>query len=531
MSSTELLPVAKQHHLDGRLLEAQRIYRSILESEPDNADVHHLIGLVSLQMGEVDKAIEEIQHAIGINPEFPKAHNNLGVALKEAGKIGEADDAFMEALRGDPEFVDAHYNHATALHAMGRIDDAIDAYNRALELDPTVFEAQIRLGSALRHAGRPEEALAAYRKAVEVAPAESTAHLALGIALKEIGHNDDAYIATVKSVELDPDYAEARYQLATALEERGDTDGACEQYIRATDLKPELLEAQIAVTKLLFEKNDPRALTAQYNLGATLLERGQPEAALKAFDANLRGAAHKTRDLAFKYIAHIQLGQLAAAKALYDYKQIIRSQTIAGPGVYGDVDRFNEELLSYVTTHPTLVREPEGKTTRLGQQSGELLVNPSGPMTILNEVIRTAISDYRKSIPSESTHPFFEYLPEDYVLSGWAVVLDGEGYQNPHIHPDGWLSGVYYVEVPETVSNDEDEHAGWLELGQPDPELFPHQSEPELFYFRPEAGKLILFPSYCYHRTVPFKSEGRRVSIAFDAMPIYPSEASAPTDS
>ena len=86
MSSTELLPVAKQHHLDGRLLEAQSIYRTILESEPDNADVHHLIGLVSLQMGEVNKAIEEIQHAIGINPEFPKAHNNLGVALKEAGK-------------------------------------------------------------------------------------------------------------------------------------------------------------------------------------------------------------------------------------------------------------------------------------------------------------------------------------------------------------------------------------------------------------------------------------------------------------
>ena len=38
--------------------------------------------------------------------------------------------------------------------------------------------------------------------------------------------------------------------------------------------------------------------------------------------------------------------------------------------------------------------------------------------------------------------------------------------------------------------------------------------------YRPEPGAVVLFPSYLYHRTIPFRSDQQRISIAFDVLTI-----------
>ena len=85
------------------------------------------------------------------------------------------------------------------------------------------------------------------------------------------------------------------------------------------------------------------------------------------------------------------------------------------------------------------------------------------------------------------------------------------------MHPGGWVSGVYYVDLPQAINaRDLD---GWLEFGRPPAEL--GASEDFLVHqIRPEVGKLVLFPSYIFHQTVPFTSEQPRVSVAFDAIPL-----------
>jgi hypothetical protein len=88
------------------------------------------------------------------------------------------------------------------------------------------------------------------------------------------------------------------------------------------------------------------------------------------------------------------------------------------------------------------------------------------------------------------------------------------------MHPLAWLSGVYYVEVPGGLPA-EGGRAGWLEFGQP-PERFQVTAPPVLRAVEPRAGRLVIFPSWFYHRTLPFASPGRRTSIAFDVMPIRP---------
>jgi uncharacterized protein (TIGR02466 family) len=88
-------------------------------------------------------------------------------------------------------------------------------------------------------------------------------------------------------------------------------------------------------------------------------------------------------------------------------------------------------------------------------------------------------------------------------------VLDSGGYQDPHNHPSGVLSGVYYVQVPGTGE------AGAIEFGRPAPK-FSAPSIPKLKVIRPQAGLVVLFPSFYWHRTIPFESDSKRISIAFD---------------
>ena len=99
----------------------------------------------------------------------------------------------------------------------------------------------------------------------------------------------------------------------------------------------------------------------------------------------------------------------------------------------------------------------------------------------------------------------------------WPTVLGSQGHQASHIHPGGWLSGVYYVRLPAGVGGDD--QAGWIEFGDPGAEI-PHVRAPETRRARPEAGLMLLFPSYLFHRTLPFAANEPRISIAFDVLPM-----------
>jgi hypothetical protein len=83
-----------------------------------------------------------------------------------------------------------------------------------------------------------------------------------------------------------------------------------------------------------------------------------------------------------------------------------------------------------------------------------------------------------------------------------------------HVHPAGWLSSAYYVELPPV--EDAVSRAGWISFGEPGiavPGLGPEH------FVQPEPGLLVLFPSYLWHGTVPFAAGGSRLTAAFDVVP------------
>jgi hypothetical protein len=63
-----------------------------------------------------------------------------------------------------------------------------------------------------------------------------------------------------------------------------------------------------------------------------------------------------------------------------------------------------------------------------------------------------------------------------------------------------------------------DAQAGWIEFGAP-PANIGHRRPHETRRVKPEPGCMLLFPSYVYHRTIPFEGGEDRISFAFDVVP------------
>jgi tetratricopeptide (TPR) repeat protein len=369
---------------------------------------------------------------------------------------------------------------------------------------PELIEAHLNLGNVLMARGAFEEAVTAYEGAVALRPGHAAAHYRLGQALQAQDRLDAAAASLERAVGLQPRSAEAQYSLGTVLHGLRRLDEALAAYDRAIALEPGLLEG-------LFEIGKPRHIHA-------LFERGDHARALDALDQFLRGRPGHSCALALKAVALDELGERQEARRLVDFDRLVRPERLRPPAEVGGLVRLNAALAGWIRGHPTLHEAPAAFSVHRGLSAGELLAEPRGPIRIFEPMIRAAVEGYRQSLPADAAHPFIANMPHRWQLTMWAIIIEAEGFQVPHIHPSGWLCGVYYVALPDTVRTSGDRHAGWIEFGEPYRDV-AHQVQPELRAYQPEEGLLLLFPSYIYHRTLPFTSDQQRISISFDVVP------------
>ena len=100
----QALDLAVQHHSNGNLPEANRIYQQILQTHPNQPMALHLLGLISHQVGKNDRAIDLITKALAIKPDYRDAHMNLGYILLALGREKEGLDELEWRLQ-EPTYV------------------------------------------------------------------------------------------------------------------------------------------------------------------------------------------------------------------------------------------------------------------------------------------------------------------------------------------------------------------------------------------------------------------------------------------
>lgn len=392
---------------------------------------------------------------------------SLGVQHHQAGHLGDAEAFYDRVLRARPE-------HPGALNLLGvvrvqsqRFEEALVLFDKAIAAGGANADYHANRGLALRGANRLADALEAFRRAVEIDPRHAIGHYNLGTVLHALDRPDEAVAALRRSLAIEP---------------------------HQDDVHTEL--------------------------GAYLLEGGQAQAAAQTCAAALAQNPRNMMALGCRAIALQHAGQTAEAGALLDLERFISCTQLSAPPGFSDVGEFNKALAHHVREHPTLRDDRTAKSTRHGRQTDDLLTLDNTAIADLESAIHHAVEQYLASLPRDERHPYLAYTPSNWSLDVWGVVLESQGHQMPHMHGDGWVSGVYYAELPEDLDTQVDAHAGWIEFGG-HPAHFQHDLQPPVRLIEPREGTLVLFPSYFHHRTIPFVSKAQRISIAFDAVPLW----------
>jgi Tfp pilus assembly protein PilF len=235
----QAIDLAVQHHIEGRLPEAEAIYQQILQVEPNHYGVLHLLGVIAHQGGKNDIAVDLIGKALIIEPNFADAHSNLGIVLKEQGKLDDAVASYHRALAINPDDAEAHSNLGIVLKKQGKLDDAVAKYHKALAINPDFAEAHNNLGNAFKEQGKLDDAVASFNKALAINPDDAGAHSNLGIVLTKQGKLDDAVASYHKALAIKPDFAEAHSSLGNAFKEQGKLDDAVASYEKSLAVRPD----------------------------------------------------------------------------------------------------------------------------------------------------------------------------------------------------------------------------------------------------------------------------------------------------
>jgi protein O-GlcNAc transferase len=167
----------------GRLAEAAAACRMLLQQDPDDIEVLHLLGHVLGAQGAHAAAVTVLQRLTALAADDADAQLSLGLALQAQGSRADAARAFEAALRQRPAFAGALAPLAAVLTELGESDRAEDAYRELVALEPQLAGAHLNLGVNLLSQGRLDEGIASYRRALEANPDSVSAHTNLVYAL------------------------------------------------------------------------------------------------------------------------------------------------------------------------------------------------------------------------------------------------------------------------------------------------------------------------------------------------------------
>ena len=310
----QILNKAVLAHREGSLEDAERLYRSILQSDPQHPDANHNLGLILQSSEAFDSALLHFKSAVEVKPEMDQFWlsyidalingNQIGLArdmIEQAGRRGfisekldkladqldsegvnsnansysstppkeqlmELAEAYKNGRHAETKslassLVNDFPNHAFAwkilaaiYKASGDYKNALDAGKRALNVAPDDYEVHYNLGNTFYELGRLEEAEACYKQAIKWNPQLAQAHNNMGIVLQSMDKLGEAEESCRRAIDINPNFTEAYNNLGTIYQDLGKLDEAQSIYEMAIELMPDFVEAHSNLGKILLMK-------------------------------------------------------------------------------------------------------------------------------------------------------------------------------------------------------------------------------------------------------------------------------------
>jgi tetratricopeptide (TPR) repeat protein len=556
--------------MQGRNAEAEDFYRRSLAEQPDQPHVHHNLGNLLTSLGRYDEAIESLREAVRLKPNYVEAHLNLGKALCGKSQFAAAEKSYRRALwlrpgylfalqslgavlndlerpkeaeavlrkalvagSPDPRQIAAlEHNLGVSFNLQHRFPEALAAFDSAQARVPDLALVDYNRGNALQHLGRFEEAIDCYRSALAREPLNLSAHRDLNNLLYRLERDDELLKSYDDVSMLYPDIGELPLAKAVWQFQREDYAAARENFERAAQMLPANVTPHDGLAMIFARTNEFDAAIREHeivlnmepdnahgwrNYSETLMRAREPKKALAAAEQALAIEPQNQSALAIWGTALAMLGDVRADE-LNDFESFVQPFELEPPQGYSDMESFNRDLNAYLDAMHRDKREFLDQTLRGGTQTLDNLFGKGhGPIELLRARIDDAVGTYISRLKIDDTHPLLNRRRKGFEYSAsWSSRLHDCGFHTNHTHSKGWISSAYYVALPESVADTEGKQ-GWIKCGEPS--FDAGLAHPIRRAVQPRVGTLVLFPSYMWHGTVPFRSALARTTIAFDVVP------------
>lgn len=518
----------------GRHDEAYATWSALVAKDPGAVDAHLNRAIAADRAGQHDEAVAAADAGLQHHPSSARLAAIKATALKNSGRLSEALPAFAHAVALDPTRALTRVNQGISLRAAGLFDEACDAYDHAARLGASGAEFEANRAAAELEAGRVDEAERRYRAVLRAEPGHDEASRALtrlsveyrgGVGAfdhyrerAQAGRNPTDWLAWQNAL-----MAHRKYADAVDVGANAERVGVNHPSLALNRHFADGLVGDAAIALREIERLD-RGLLA---LPATHLIRSQ--LALRA------GDARRAADEAERYVAVTEEDQsgwslLSVAWRLLsdpreawlcDYDRFVMIADVPdGESGLEPLEYARRVAATLDSLHSTLAA-PGDQSLRHGTQTSGALFDRIDPaVQRFRRSVAAAAEGAIATLPGDGRHPFLKRNTGKTRFAGsWSVRLAGDGgHHVPHFHAQGWMSSAYYARLPDVGTEGKDAKAGWIEFGRP-PAMFNLDLEPRRVV-EPRPGRLVLFPSFLWHGTVPFPaSGGDRLTAAFDFLP------------
>lgn len=559
--SDAALQAADRYARAGDMLNAEKTLRAAIAATPSDARLHFALGELIHRIGYPAHAADSFADALRLKPDLPNARRSLARASLDAGRLEAAENAARRLIvEGDES--EAWDILASTLRAQDRLDEALAAADEAVKRAPHTNAPQHNRAITLTRLGRSEEALKTFDALVAAHVEAPMLWLNRGVALMSLTRLDEAENVFADGVKRWPFDVALQNALANTRWMRGAGEGFTRDYEAAIRQQPDTLPLVLGCADLvrragfgakaetmlrealarmpevppllsslgvmldeldrtaealpLLERaiaRAPRATDIRANYASALLRLGRGNQALREIQPARQLEPLNQAWICYETMALRQLGD-PRYHVLCDYDLMVRPFDLETPPGYANIEAFNQALAASLNALHVLETHPLDQSLRHGSQTTRSLIYVADP--VIQAYLKALEGPIRAymSLMHEPDHPWSGRKTGNFRLSGaWSVKLKAGGFHINHLHPAGWISSAYYVSLPAAIN---DGQQGWIKFGEP---RWPTPGCGIEKVVQPRAGRLVLFPSYMWHGTIPFDS-GERMTAPFDVVPV-----------
>jgi Tfp pilus assembly protein PilF len=173
--------VARGFQLDrsGDKVKAESLYRQVLHADENHVDANNLLGLMCLQSGRLQEAVQLIEKALSISPDDAQAHSNLGIAYRNLNRLQDAAKHFHESAKLAPKNPGAFNNLGGIYMIVGEYQGAAMCFKQAVAIQPGLPDVHFNLGNALVQLQEYDEAIQNLEHCLRLRPDFAAAQKAL----------------------------------------------------------------------------------------------------------------------------------------------------------------------------------------------------------------------------------------------------------------------------------------------------------------------------------------------------------------